>query len=62
MSETKKVRYIGPYDEVEIAPADYPGVWRVQNGHQIELPIEVARGLLQQVDHWERVPEKKAGD
>lgn len=48
MTDTQKVRYVGPLDEVEVA-----GVAEtVVKGRLIEVPSELAARLLEQPDNW----------
>lgn len=51
----KKLRYVGPSDEVQIAATGQI----VQRGHQVEVEDdELAKALLEQ-DVWERVTTPK---
>lgn len=63
---TTTVRYVGPFDEVEVEVA--AGVWRtVERGSELKVPAALAgsppdgdnpgAGLLAQVDAWERADE-----
>lgn len=64
---TRKVRYVGPHDVVEVRLPDGSSV-TVEQNHQVELPEELvgnsAHGLLAQAGNWERVeaaPERRKG-
>jgi hypothetical protein len=52
-----KVRYIGPFDEVEVTAAGR--IWPCRNGDEIDVPDDVAEGLLSQ-DIWEAPESRKA--
>jgi hypothetical protein len=52
----KKIRYIGPNDEVQIAATGQI----VQQNHQVEVEDdELAKSLLEQTDNWEPVTKEK---
>lgn len=52
----KKIRYVGPSDEVQIAATGQI----VERGHQVEIEDdELAKSLLQQEENWERVTVSK---
>lgn len=47
----KTVKYVGPFDEVEIE--SYPGVWlSCKRNHRIEVSDQVGEGLLAQPANW----------
>lgn len=57
MPDTMKIRYVGHSTNGVLIDATGD---EVQHGHQVELPADIARSLLQQTDEWERVsPPKK---
>lgn len=48
----KKIRYVGPHDEVQIAATGQI----VQQNHQVEIEDDdLAKSLLEQTDNWEKV-------
>ena len=52
----KKLRYVGPFSEVQIAATGQT----VQQNHQVEIEDDdLAKSLLEQTDNWERVTAKK---
>ena len=52
----KKIRYVGPDAEVQIAATGQV----VQQNHQVEVEDdELAKSLLEQKDIWERVTTTK---
>jgi hypothetical protein len=52
----KKIRYIGPEDEVQIAATGQV----VPRNHQVEIDDDdLAKSLLEQKDNWERVTTTK---
>lgn len=61
MSDQVKLRYVGPFQEVEVAAHD-GSIHIVTQGEVKEFPAEVAKSLLEQPDNWEpeRKPTKKA--
>jgi hypothetical protein len=59
---TRKVRYVGPHDEVTLDPMDAPGTWQVKRNHAVEVPTDLAKRLLEQVDIWQEVTDSKDGD
>lgn len=52
----QRVQYIGPYDEVVVPAADKT----VMQGHWIEVPDDLADGLLAQEANWTKVTTKSA--
>lgn len=50
---TQKIRYVGPFDEVEIAETGD----RVQQNHQVEVDADLAKRLLEQ-SVWEKADAK----
>lgn len=52
-----RVQYIGPYDEVVIPDASNQ---RVMRGQAIEVPDELADGLLAQEANWQKVTATKS--
>lgn len=52
-----KVEYRGPHKAVEVPLADGPVV--VRRGEAVELPDEVAEGLVVQVSSWRAAKDKK---
>ena len=59
MSGQVKLRYIGPFEEVEVAAHD-ESIHIVSNGETKEFPAEVAKSLLEQPDNWEQASKSKA--
>ena len=55
---TRKVRYVGPIDEVVVPLPDGGSVF-VERNHQAEFPEDIARNLLTQAD-WEKVDPPKS--
>lgn len=47
-----KVRYIGPFDQVEIAAAGC--IWTADRDTDVDVPDDVAAGLISQLDTWEQ--------
>lgn len=54
---TKKVRYVGGVDEMSLRLPDGQFI-NVQRNHQVEVPEETAKSLLEQSD-WEKVDAPK---
>lgn len=54
-----KVKYVGPFEAVQVPAA---GGVTVERGKSIDVDEAVARSLCQQKDNWERTskPRKKA--
>lgn len=55
MAKTK-IRYVGPFDAVEIAETGEV----VQQNHQVEVDSDLAKRLLEQ-SVWEKADAKKSG-
>lgn len=52
----KKIRYVGPNDEVQIGATGQV----VQQNHQVEIEDDdLAKALLEQEENWERVTTPK---
>jgi len=52
----KKIRYIGPNEEVQIAATGQV----VSQNHQVEIEDDdLAKSLLEQTENWERVTGTK---
>lgn len=54
---TRQVKYVGPYDEVEVPAA---GI-RVKRGETVEVESDIAKSLTAQ-SVWNAVTERKQGD
>jgi hypothetical protein len=52
---TPFVRYIGPYDEVDVPDARLI----VKRNQTIEVSRELADGMLQQTENWAKAPQTK---
>ena len=49
-----QVRYIGPFDAVELEAADKAWI-EVRHGETVDLPDDLATSLLEQPANWEAV-------
>lgn len=52
-----KLVYQGPFDAVDIPAL---GDLRCERGEPVDIPADVAKGLLEQGDNWEKDTPKKS--
>ena len=53
------ITYVGSHDAVDVPDPDTGRTYTVEQGKSVDVPDELAKGLLEQADNWQKAEQKR---